>query len=504
MSFVAEDLLPLSLVESTRFKALLKDLDPMYSLPSRKHLSSTLIQRRYSLLKNKVVGLLNELQHINVTIDIWSSRQMRSFFGMTGHFITTGWKMQSIMLSCDRISGSHTGEKILQCYDEVVAEFGLSSKVEHIVTDSAANMRKAFISLPGFCQYDDEESEDESDDEGTDSAYTVQNVHDDVFTSFQHNPCFAHTLQLVVKDGFKNQTQINGIISKCSKVVSSVRRSTIATDILQGEKKLQSYTATRWNSQLKMLRSILRIPSEKFEELENVPKLSAHEKKIMSDIIEILTPFEEATDFAQTENIPSSGYVVPCVRGLRHQIEKLLCKYHSSFVRQLKSSLEIRLFQFEMNTSYQLASILDPRFKLRWCIDNTERDELKQLLKKEALKSSSTPRAQVQEIENVTEPPPAKKRKTNSQLFAFMQSTTIPAPSNDSLEEEISTYVSSPCSDIDVNPLDFWKDNSEKCKQLVPLAKHVLSIPSSSAAVERLFSTAGKVFTPDRCRLTDT
>ena len=85
VSFVAEDLLPLSLVESTRFKALLKDLDPMYSLPSRKHLSSTLIQRRYSLLKNKVVGLLNELQHINVTIDIWSSRQMPSFFGMTGH-----------------------------------------------------------------------------------------------------------------------------------------------------------------------------------------------------------------------------------------------------------------------------------------------------------------------------------------------------------------------------------------------------------------------------------
>ena len=97
-----------------------------------------------------------------------------------------------------------------------------------------------------------------------------------------------------------------------------------------------------------------------------------------------------------------------------------------------------------------------------------------------------------------------KKSKTNSQLFVFMQSITIPAPSNDSFEEEISTYVSSPCSDIDVNPLDFWKNNSEKYKQLVPLVKHVLSIPSSSAAVERLFSTAGKVFTPNRYRLTDT
>lgn len=81
--------------------------------------------------------------------------------------------------------------------------------------------------------------------------------------------------------------------------------------------------------------------------------------------------------------------------------------------------------------------------------------------------------------------------------------TTPQAPSVESLEEEISTYLSSPCEEVDINPLNFWKENSEKYQKLTPLVKRVLSVPSSSAAVERLFSTAGKVFTPERCRLND-
>ena len=38
--FVADDLIPLSVVDSTRFKTLLGTLVSQYQLPSRKHLSS--------------------------------------------------------------------------------------------------------------------------------------------------------------------------------------------------------------------------------------------------------------------------------------------------------------------------------------------------------------------------------------------------------------------------------------------------------------------------------
>ena len=51
VDFIAEDLMPLHLVDSPRFQKLLKSLDPQYSLPSRKHLSTTLLTKKYDHLK---------------------------------------------------------------------------------------------------------------------------------------------------------------------------------------------------------------------------------------------------------------------------------------------------------------------------------------------------------------------------------------------------------------------------------------------------------------------
>ena len=54
---------------------------------------------------------------------------------------------------------------------------------------------------------------------------------------------------------------------------------------------------------------------------------------------------------------------------------------------------------------------------------------------------------------------------------------------------------------MSTDPANFWKEHQYQV--LAKLAKEVLAVPASSAPVERLFSIAGKVFTPERCRLTD-
>ena len=137
-------------------------------------------------------------------------------------------------------------------------------------------MMKAFVTLPWFGDIDEAEeetSECDSDSE-VDSAsdeVSAGDVLDDCLAPFKHHSCFAHSLQLVIKDGFR---QINGIIAKCAKLVSFVHKSTIASDLLEGERRLQMSTPTRWNSQLKM-RSILSIPPE-LADLNDVraPKIS--------------------------------------------------------------------------------------------------------------------------------------------------------------------------------------------------------------------------------------
>lgn len=363
MCFIAEDLVPLSIVDSTRFNKLLHTLDPKYQTPSRKHLSTVLLKRKYDSVKNKILKQLEGIESINLTLDLWSNRQMKSFLGVTGHFISKDWKMESMMLVCNHIRGRHTAENIVSWYDEITSEYDITDKIKHIVTDNASNVKKAFLTLPGFEQEQASDNEDNVPAYDETEDYEVVEIEPDELSELatEHHACFAHTLQLVVKDGLNKAGQIENTIKKCSKMVSFLRKSTIAADVLNGEKRPEACNATRWNLQLKMIRSVLTISEEKLAQVEGVPCLTAHDRNILYDIIEILTPFEEAMDFAQLENIPPAGYVLPCIRGLRHQLQKMTSKYHSL---GLKESFEKRMIDYKQNTTYIHAAILDPHFKM--------------------------------------------------------------------------------------------------------------------------------------------
>ena len=59
--------MPLRVVESHRFKVFVQALDPNFSLPSRKHLSTTLLEKKYSVLKKAVIRRLEAVRDIHLT-----------------------------------------------------------------------------------------------------------------------------------------------------------------------------------------------------------------------------------------------------------------------------------------------------------------------------------------------------------------------------------------------------------------------------------------------------
>ncbi len=63
---------------------------------------------------------------------------MRSYLGITGHYISHEWEIEHVMLGCNRVFGRHTAENIMVWYDEVTTDFGIREKVQHIVTDSGS------------------------------------------------------------------------------------------------------------------------------------------------------------------------------------------------------------------------------------------------------------------------------------------------------------------------------------------------------------------------------
>ena len=66
--------------------------------------------------------------------------------------------------------------------------------------------------------------------------------------------------------------------------------------------------------------------------------------------------------------------------------------------------------------------------------------------------------------------------------------------------------MSIPCiasDDDDIDVLGFWKTNKDNYPILAKLATVYLAVHASSAPVERIFSIGGKIFRPERCRLSN-
>ena len=274
----------------------------------------------------------------------------------------------------------------------------------------------------------------------------------------------------------------------------------MAADVLRGEKRLQASNTTTWNSQLKMIRSVLSVSESKLAELGEAPKLTSHERNILRDIMEILIPFEEATDFVQIGCVPSAGYVLPCIQGLNHHVQGMVSKYHSTFVQALKQSLRKRIAYYEEKEVYITAAILDPQFKLQWCFNETEKKEFTEMITS-ALERSVPATVSTVSTEDNTDPPPSKRAKS---LFSFMPEPSVQSESQStSFTNELDNYLQSSCVLMEVNPTEFWKKENTKYPHLSKLAKKVLGEPSSSAPVEHLFSIAGKLFRPEHCNLKD-
>ena len=75
-------------------------------------------------------------------------------------------------------------------------------------------------------------------------------------------------------------------------------------------KTLIAKNVTRWNSQLKMVRRIVEIDIQKVVEKRHL-HLTSYEKAVLRELVEVLEPFEEATDILQGDTYSSISLVIP-------------------------------------------------------------------------------------------------------------------------------------------------------------------------------------------------
>lgn len=421
--------LPLSSVDNENFLKFCHDLDPKFRLPSRTHLSGNLIPQLAGKKMESVKVKLASAKWVAVTLDIWTDRRCHSFLGVTAHTFVD-CTPETMLIKFVSFHGSHTGVKIAEQLDIIMEECGIKDKVSFFVTDSAANMLKAMHVMfeqrnkpdedDGIATSSSEEDSSTSTDENNNNADDVvddstawedlspgdQSFVDQQLAAKPNSvrlACFAHSLQLVVKDGLGKVTSAKGqnmkaIMGKCVRMATMCHQSALFRgsfeDTFGTGRSIPAANSTRWNSTYTQMQAVCKLDQTKLNDLLRTENqghlaLSSREYGVLKEFVTLLEPFAEATQRTQGDSYITISCVVPSVIGLYQFLSSFqnTSKYHGPMSRALMDSLSTRFAGLLTNVGildevieagscnafgsmvYLMTSLLDPSYGFVWIND---------------------------------------------------------------------------------------------------------------------------------------
>ncbi len=164
----ARDLRPMSIVEGDGFKAFCNELNPGYKVPGKTTISKY-VSISYDEMKEDLLSTLKDQIGIAITCDHWTSCAVEGYLTVTGHFADENFTYHNRVLATRKTTERHTGINISQDLKSILTEFGVEKeRVTALVSDNASNMVACMQHMDGI----------------------------------QHLRCFAHTLQLSVRNAF--------------------------------------------------------------------------------------------------------------------------------------------------------------------------------------------------------------------------------------------------------------------------------------------------------------
>ncbi|XP_050340027.1 uncharacterized protein LOC126766179 [Bactrocera neohumeralis] len=90
MNMIAVDVQPFSCVDDDGFKELMKEMDPRYDV---------VLPSQYESLKNKLQSVLNDIDFVAITTDLWTSKANEGYITVTCHFVLNSFTLESAILA---------------------------------------------------------------------------------------------------------------------------------------------------------------------------------------------------------------------------------------------------------------------------------------------------------------------------------------------------------------------------------------------------------------------
>jgi hypothetical protein len=173
-----------------------------------------------------------------------------------------------------------------------------------------------------------------------------------------------------------------------------------------------------------------------------------------------------------------------------------------------KRARQLLKTMFILDDFHWIAAVLNPRTRMLKLATDAERTHAHGLVRSEVAKIMELEQPEdnrTVESQAIVNPSPQKTFKSYTAQFDDEVECKEP---NKKLTTalrsrcEIETYLQMKSSNITTanngNPLLFWKEHEKLLPNMSKLAKQIFSIPASSTAVERIFSSAGVVISQRR------
>lgn len=142
VKMIVSDYQTLSIVENVGFLEYTKQLQPLYSPPNRKLLTTKLLPTEYNIIFSKLKSMLNTISNVSVTTDMWTSDSNKVYITVTCHFIFDD-HLYSPVIATREINQTHSGENIAVALSRIFNEWDINNKIVTVVSDNGASIKNA-------------------------------------------------------------------------------------------------------------------------------------------------------------------------------------------------------------------------------------------------------------------------------------------------------------------------------------------------------------------------
>ncbi|CAB5183769.1 unnamed protein product [Rhizophagus irregularis] len=426
--WIAADDQPFTVVESPEFHHVIHSCNPMAFIPSADTVKTDILKLYKTHQSNMQDLLQNTPGKISFAIDAWISPNIIGFLGITGHFIDVDWNLRNVLVDFIDLSGPHSGANLAKAFAACLQEKKILTKILGITADNAAN-NNTFLK------------------------------------------CIAHIMNLTVQEILK---QIK------------------AEEAQDEDMILEEFCNSRTTHTYEMIPKPLYDTTMIERELEEF-SISTEEWNQMKELCRVFEIFHKATvEMSKAQYITLSSSI-PVYNILLDHLEKLLDNKNKEYctISEIRTAItkgyeKLKTYYAKTDEShvYPIATILDPRMKLKYYLQQEwEQEYIDAAIK--VIKDTYNEHYQNDPLLNNSNLEVQENDQEN--FFSLFEI------GNDSSEEdELDEYLRKPVVSFKMNPLQWWKASifahEATYLRLAAMARDYLAIPGTSVPVERIFS----------------